>query len=52
MNAEVIRWEVPNDRLIVLVFANGIEMHLEDESDQYESMTISFEGKPGKGWII
>jgi hypothetical protein len=46
LNIEVIRWEVPNDRLIVLEFANGIEMHLEDDSDQYESMGISFEGNP------
>ena len=46
LNIEVIRWEVPNVWLIVLEFANGIEMHLEDDSDQYESMQISFEGNP------
>lgn len=51
MNVEVRRWEVPNDRLIVLEFDNGIAMHLEDSSDQYESMQIHFEGDPSP-WII
>lgn len=51
MNAEVRRCEVVNDRLIVLDFVNGTEMHLEDNSDQYESMQISFEGDPSQ-WII
>jgi hypothetical protein len=44
MNIEVNRWEVSNDKLIVIEFANGIEMHLEDD-DYYESMEIEFEGK-------
>jgi hypothetical protein len=52
MNIEVVRWEVPNDRLIVLEFANGIEMHLRDNSDQYESMQITFEGTNKPFWII
>lgn len=51
MNVEVSRCEMPNDRLIVLEFANGIGMHLEDSSDQYESMQIYFEGNPSP-WII
>ena len=51
MNAEVNRCEVVNDRLIVFEFGNGIAMHLEDNSDQYESMQISFEGDPSQ-WII
>jgi hypothetical protein len=46
MDNEVTRWEVHNDRLLVLVFANGIEMHLEDAWDNYESMTIWFKGNP------
>ena len=46
MNVKVTRWEVPNDRLIVLEFDNGIAMHLEDSSDQYECMKIYFEGNP------
>ena len=51
MNTEVTRCQVVNDRLIVFEFANGIEMHLEDNSDQYESMQISFRGDPSL-WII
>lgn len=51
MNSEVKRCEVVNDRLIVLEFENGVEMHLEDNSDQYESMQISIDGTPGQ-WII
>ena len=51
MNAKVIRWEVPNDRLIKLELDNGIAMHLEDSSDQYECMQIYFEGNPSP-WII
>ena len=43
--------EVVNDRLIVIEFENGIAMHLEDNSDQYESMVITFEGNPSP-WII
>ena len=51
MNAEVRRCDVVNDRLIVVEFNNGIEMHLEDNSDQYESMQIAFEGDPTQ-WLI
>jgi hypothetical protein len=51
MNTEVRRCEIVNDRLIVLKFDNGIEMHLEDSSDQYESMQINFKGNPTL-WVI
>jgi hypothetical protein len=51
MNSEVRRCEVVNDRLIVLAFENGLAMHLEDNSDEYESMQISFAGEPSP-WII
>ena len=51
MNAEVRRCEVVNDRLILFEFENGITMHLEDSSDQYECMQISFEGTQSH-WII
>jgi hypothetical protein len=50
MNTEILRCEVVNDRLIALQFANGIVMHLEDNSDQYESMQITFKGNPSL-WI-
>jgi len=48
LNAEVRRCEVVNDRLIVFEFDNGVEMHLEDNLDQYESMQIAFEGDPSQ----
>ncbi len=51
MNTEVRRCEVMSDRLIVFQFENGIEMHLEDSSDQYESMQIRFKGNLLE-WII
>jgi len=51
MNVKIKRCEVSNDRLIVLEFDNGIAMHLEDSSDQYECMQIYFEGNPSP-WII
>lgn len=51
MNAEVRRCEVVNDSLIVFEFDNGMKMHLEDSSDEYESMQISFEGDSSQ-WII
>jgi hypothetical protein len=46
MNVKVTRCEVVSDRRIVIEFDNGIEMHLEDNSDEYESMQIAFEGRP------
>ncbi len=51
MNSEVKRCEIVSDRLIVLEFANGLEMHLEDSSDQFECMQISIEGTSTQ-WII
>lgn len=51
MNARIRRYEIRNQRLIVLEFENGIAMHLEDSSDEYECMQIYFEGHPSP-WII
>jgi hypothetical protein len=51
MNSRVLRCEVVNDRLILFEFENRVTMHLEDNSDQYESMQISFEGEHTQ-WII
>jgi hypothetical protein len=51
MNTAVRRCEVVNDRLIVVEFENGIAMHLEDSSDQYECMQISFEGEQSQ-WMV
>jgi hypothetical protein len=51
MNVEVTRCDIPNDRLMVLEFKNGVVMHLVDDSDQYECMIITFKGDPSP-WII
>lgn len=51
MNAEIIHSEVVNDSLIVIEFENHIQMHLVDNSDQYESMQIQIKGNPSP-WII
>ncbi len=51
MNTEITRCEIKTDRLIAIVFANGIEMHLADDSDKYECIQIRFKGSPAP-WII
>jgi hypothetical protein len=51
MNSKITRCEIVSDRRIIFEFENGLEMHLEDSSDQYESMQISFEGNSSQ-WII
>ena len=51
MNTEITGCEVRTDRLIVIVFSNGVEMHLVDDSDQYECMQIRFKDN-NVPWII
>jgi len=51
LNVNVVNFDIPNDRLIILYYENLVEMHLEDSSDQFESMSISIEGETGP-WII
>lgn len=51
MNVNVVKYEIPNDRTIVIHLENGIEIHLTDDSDQFESMQISIQGELGQ-WII
>ena len=51
MNASVVRYEFPTDRDIVIYLENGIELHLQDSSDQFESMQISVEGS-AMLWVI
>ena len=46
MNSAVSRWKIPDDKTIIIYLENGIELHLQDSSDQYESMQISVEGNP------
>lgn len=45
LNSEVRRWAAVNDRQLVIEFENGIEMHLEDDSDQYECILIGVSGR-------
>jgi len=47
MNSSVTRWQIPDDRRIVIHLENGLTINLTDDSDQYECMHISFEGEPG-----
>jgi hypothetical protein len=51
MNAEVTEYKVPNDRTIVIYLASGVEIHLSDNSDQFECMQIAFEGE-SDAWVI
>jgi hypothetical protein len=51
MNTQITRCESVTDRLIIIAFANGTEMHLVDASDQYECIRIHFKGNPSP-WII
>lgn len=51
MNIEVSGCEIPNNRKIIIRLENGIEIHLHDDSDQFECMQITFEGEADQ-WII
>lgn len=51
MNVDVSGYEIPNDRAIVIRLENGIEIHLHDDSDQFECMQITINGEPNQ-WII
>jgi hypothetical protein len=46
MNTEITKCEIKSDMLIIIQFANGIEMHLVDDSDQYECIKIALDGNP------
>jgi len=52
LNVDVIHWEVVDDKTIAIEFANGMSMHLEDDSDHYESMQIYFGDDPASRVII
>lgn len=51
IDASVRRCDVVGPRTIEFEFETGLVMHLEDDSDQYESMVIRFEGDPSV-WVI
>ena len=40
MNSDVVKWMVPNEKSIVMCLENNIEIHLNDDSDQFECMQI------------
>ncbi len=46
-NLPVSSVQIPDDRTIIIKFENKLEMHLSDNSDQYESMQISIKGEYG-----
>jgi hypothetical protein len=50
MNCGVRRCEIVSDKLLVFEFENGLQMHLEDNSE-YESMQIAIKGDPNT-WIV
>ena len=52
MNVDVTHWETIGDTVIAIEFANGMSMHLEDDSDHYESMQIYFGDDPENRIII
>ncbi|WP_434155706.1 hypothetical protein [Pseudomonas sp. JZ134] len=51
MNVSVVRCRILDDRTIAIYLDNGIEIHLKDNSDQFESMYISIDGELGP-WVI
>lgn len=44
LNAQVLSYAVPNDRLLEIRFEGDLVLYLHDSSDQYESMQIYPEG--------
>ncbi|MCK7597765.1 hypothetical protein M0G74_10835 [Microbulbifer sp. CAU 1566] len=50
-NVPVTKALIASDEKIIIFFENSLEMHLVDNSDQFESMQISIEGEP-ETWII
>lgn len=51
MNSSVSRWEIPNSQTILIHLENGIELQLKDDSDRYECMQITVEGRPNSAII-
>ena len=50
-NLDVINFRIPDDITIIIQFEDNLEMHLSDNSDQYETMQINIKGEQGP-WII
>jgi hypothetical protein len=52
MNTRVVTAEISGGRALVLAFENGLEAHLTDDSDQYETMQIIVGTDPSTVYII
>ncbi|MCW9027464.1 MAG: hypothetical protein OQJ80_00910 [Kangiella sp.] len=50
MNVCVVKYEVPDERTIIIVLENNIEIHMHDDSDENECIQISINGDAK--WII
>lgn len=50
MNVCVVKYEVTNERTIILILENNIEIHMNDDTDQSECIEISINGDTK--WII
>jgi len=48
MTSPVVRWTIDTDQ-IALDYENGLSVHLVDDSDLYETLTIGIDGEL---WII
>ncbi|MCE1160476.1 MAG: hypothetical protein LWW74_04610 [Burkholderiales bacterium] len=51
MNTEVVKYEVSDNTKIIIYLENGIELHLIDDSKEFESMTILNQSDSDQ-WII
>ncbi|MBT1118661.1 hypothetical protein ACYCFL_04970 [Stutzerimonas nitrititolerans] len=51
MNINIVKCQIPDERKIVIHLENGIEIHLSDDSDQFECMQIYVDGEQDP-WII
>jgi hypothetical protein len=51
LNATVIGYDIPNDKLLQIIFENNLILQLHDDSEQYEAIQIYFDD-PTKSIII
>lgn len=45
LNANVIKYSIPHDRLLEIEFFQDLVLQLHDDSDQYEAMQIYFDDR-------
>jgi hypothetical protein len=51
LNATVVGFDIPNDKLLQIIFENNLMLQLHDDSEQYEAMQIYF-NDPARSIII